>query len=69
MKYFMDQILKDASVQSCSFPIQFEEVPPNIDDFKDYDSDIPEWDCPYGGIDLGDGREVCICRQGRDPYD
>ena len=50
-------------------PIQFEEDPPNIDDFKDYESDIPEWDCPCCGRDLGDGREVCICRKGRDLYD
>ena len=68
-----NEIFHGSDIERCFSPFlyppaQFEDDPPNIDDFQDYDSDIAGWDCPCGGVDF-DGREVCICLQGRDPYD
>ena len=67
-------IFHGSDIERCfspdSYPlIQLEEDPSNFDAFKDYDSDIPGFDCPCGGLDLGNRHEVCICLQGRDPYD
>lgn len=67
-KFFCDpnSVMFGSDVEQCfSYTLYLDRFPD-----EPLDSDEDPFDCPCGGVDLGDGCGlVCICLQGWDPYD
>ena len=69
----LNELFHGSKIERCFSPFLYpptklEDDPPAFEDSQAYDSDDVDWDCPCSGQDL-DGRGICLCLQGQDPYD